>query len=186
MSQWSLLKRICLTHLSQPAADRAVYRAIYRNQVHSIVELGVGSGRRTQRMIRLANEIAPDEVIRYAGVDLFEARPQGQPQMTLKAAYMEFKRLTPSVQLAPGDPFLALARIANSLRGTDLLVIAADQDPEAMAHAWSFVPRMLHCDSLVFREESVAGVRRTRFVQLSLAEVDQLAQAAQRLSRIAA
>jgi hypothetical protein len=186
MSQWSLLKRICLTHLSQPAADRPVYRAIYRNQVHSIVELGVGSGRRTQRMIRLANEIAPDEVIRYAGVDLFEARPQGQPQLKLKAAYMEFKRLTASVQLAPGDPFSALARIANSLRGTDLLVIAADQDPEAMARAWSYVPRMLHRDSVVLREESGSGMRRTRFVQVRLAEVERLAQAALRFSRVAA
>ena len=99
---------------------------------------------------------------------------------------MELKRLTPCVQLAPGDPHLALARTANALAGTDLLVVGADQDPEAMARAWSFVPRMIHDQSLIFREEAVPGGRQTRFVRLAARDVQQLADAALRSVRKAA
>jgi hypothetical protein len=186
MSQWSHLKYTCLAYLSQPSSDRIIYRAIRRHQVHSIVELGVGDARRTQRMIRVAKQFSPNETIRYTGVDLFEAQPANRPQIKLKVAYMEFKRLTPCVQLAPGDPYLALARTANSLAGTDLLVVGADQDPEAMARAWSFVPRMIHDRSLIFREEAVRGGRQTRFVRLDVRDVQQLADAAMRSGRKAA
>jgi hypothetical protein len=186
MSQWSYLKYTCLAYLSQPSADRIIYRAIRRHQVRSIVEVGVGSCLRTQRMIRVAQQFSPEESIRYTGVDLFEARPSGQPQIKLKVAYMELKRLTPCIQLAPGDPYLALGRTANSLGGTDLLVVAADQDPDAMAKAWSFVPRMLHAKSLVFREEVMSGGRRTRFVLLDHHSLGELAQAATRRLRLAA
>ena len=117
MSQWSHLKYACLAYLSQPSADRIIYRAIRRHQVHSIVELGVGDARRAQRMIRVAKQFSPAETIRYTGIDLFETRPVGQPQIKLKVAYMEFKRLTPCVQLAPGDPYLALARTAEDRPG---------------------------------------------------------------------
>ena len=113
MSQWSPFKYACLAYLSQPASDRQIYRAIRRHRVRSIVELGVGSGRRTQRMLRLAQAVSPGETIRYAGIDMFEARPADQPQIKLRVAYMEFKRLVPCVQLVPGDPYAALARTAN-------------------------------------------------------------------------
>jgi hypothetical protein len=147
--------------------------------------MGVGSGRRTQRMLRLAQAVSPGEGIRYTGIDLFEARPADQPQLKLRVAYMEFKRLTPCIQLAPGDPYTALARTANSLLGTDLLVIAADQEPEALAQAWPLVPRMLHAKSLIFREESV-GSRGTRFVLLTPHDIQPLADAALRRVRAAA
>lgn len=186
MSQWSQLKYACLAYLSQPSADRVIYRAIRRHQVHSIVELGVGDAQRAQRMIRVAKQFSPAETIRYTGVDLFEARPVDQPQIKLKVAYMEFKRLTPCVQLAPGDPYMALARTANSLAGTDLLVVGSDQDPEAMARAWSLVPRMIHNHSLIFREEATQGGRQTRFVRLDARDVQQLANAAMQSVRQAA
>ena len=57
------------------------------------------------------------------------------------------------IQVIPGDPLSALARSANGLQSTDLLVIAADQDTQSLANAWFYVPRMLHDKSLVLLED---------------------------------
>jgi hypothetical protein len=61
------------------------------------------------------------------------------------------------VQLVPGDPYSALARVANNLTGTDLVVVAADQDPLALERAWFYFPRLLHTTSHVFAEEECSA-----------------------------
>jgi hypothetical protein len=53
------------------------------------------------------------------------------------------------VQLVPGDAFTALARTANALADTDLIVISADQDAAALDLSWFYLPRMLHAASQV-------------------------------------
>ena len=58
------------------------------------------------------------------------------------------------IRLLPGDPFTALSRAANSLGGTDLLVVSSRVDPDALARAWFYVPRMLGEESLVLIEEA--------------------------------
>jgi hypothetical protein len=186
MSQLSLLNYGYLAHFSRPAADRRIYRILRRNPVQSIVELGIGDGRRAQRMIRVVQRYWPERELRYAGIDLFEARPADQPRISLKAAFTQLRQLTPQVQLAPGDPCLALARIANSLSNIDLLLVSVDLEPESLAKAWSFVPRMLHPDSLVLCEEWLGTSGKRRFKLLGHHEVRQLATAATRQLRQAA
>ena len=70
--------------------------------------------------------------------------------MSLKQAFAALRQPEVKVQLVPGDPNMALRRVANSLTGTDLLLIAADQDRDSLAAAWTWVPRMLTATSLVF------------------------------------
>lgn len=186
MIQPGMLKYSYLAHLSQPAADRQIYRAIRRHRVCSIVELGVGYARRAQRMIAVASRFRPDAEIHYTGVDLFEGRPDDNPGITLKLAYTMLKRLDARVRVIPGDPFTALARKANSLTETDLLVIAADQDPDALSRAWPFVPRMIHGNSLVFLEQSDMDRGTSRFKRLERREIDELAGMVSGRSRLAA
>jgi hypothetical protein len=56
----------------------------------------------------------------------------------------------------------------------DMVVISANQDPEAMAKAWFYVPRMLHPGSIVF-QETICGDSQEREFQI----VDWMAKAAQ-------
>jgi hypothetical protein len=186
MTQPGLLKYSYLAYLSQPANDRQIYRAIRHHRVGSIVELGVGYAQRAQRMLEVASRFWPDEEIHYTGIDLFEARPAENPGITLKLAYKLLKRLNANVRLVPGDPFMALARAANNLTDTDLIVIAADQDPEAMSRAWSLIPRMIHEDSLVFQERSGRAGGNSQFVRLGLQEIEHLAGVPLRYTKIAA
>jgi hypothetical protein len=145
------LKSVYLRYLAAPKSDRVLYRAVQSRRIARIVEIGIGRGIRARRLIEMA--LRTSDEVRYTGIDLFEARPAGQRGLTLKEAYTQLRALGAKVQLAPGDPFAALSRVANSLAGTELLVISGDQDAASLARAWFYVPRMLTEKSQVFVEE---------------------------------
>lgn len=172
MSQRGIVKYSYLALLSQPAADRPIYRELRQHPVRRIVEIGIGSAVRAQRMIELLASLQPDRDLCYTGVDLFEARPAEQAGISLKTAHTLLRPLPAQIKLLPGPPGEALQRWANELIGTDLLLVAADQDPQSMARAWPFVPRMLHEQSRVMCERTTSG--SARFERLDRAEIDLL------------
>jgi hypothetical protein len=172
------LKSFCIANFSRPASQRCLYRAIRRGRVTSIVEVGVGPGQRALRMIEIA--ACRGQSVRYTGIDEFESRsPDRGEGLTLKQAYQRLRTTEAAIQLVPGDPLAALTRAANSLTGTDLLVISADIEAHSLRGAWRYVPRMLHRGSLVYLEEPEAGGIGTRFVRLSAGEVNRLAESQQ-------
>ena len=179
MSVTSRIRFLYLSQFSKPIVDRSVYRAIRRRRIRRIVEIGVGTGQRAVRMIEVARLNAAVGDIRYAGIDLFEDRPRPLGQkLTLRAAHRLLRPTGARIRLVPGDPFAALSRVANTLTGTELVVISASQVPANLARAWFYVPRMLTRDSLVLMEQrsGVAG----EFVLRPIArdEIDQLARGA--------
>ena len=174
MKHTSFLKFAYLTLLSKPSHERAVFQAIRDVKPLSIVEIGVGLGIRATRMIAVAQRYRPEESIRYVGIDLFEARTRAGTGLPLKESHKRLKATGANVRVIPGDPLSALARTANGLQSTDLVVIAADQDTQSLTNAWFYVPRMLHDKSLVLIEDNFG--QRPRFRQLSCAEVEQLAK----------
>ena len=155
MAHTSRLRAIFLRHLSKPAYNRPIYQAIASRKAASILELGMGTGRRALGMIEAAAEHLPVAEVRYTGVDLFEARHATEGHVvTLKQAHRLLQATGARVQLAPGDPQTALARVANRLGRTDLVVISHDVEPSSLAAAWFYLPRMMHDKSLVFIEEN--------------------------------
>ena len=158
MSALEQIKLIYLSYFSHPAGDRPVFKAIRKNRVRRIVECGIGTTQRSQRMIEAARLVSPDADIHFTGIDLFEARGSADgPGVSLKLAHRRLSATDARVKLIPGDPLSAFARAANTLGDTDLLVISARQDPAALAEAWFFVPRILHAGSVVFEEVALAG-----------------------------
>ena len=120
-----------------------------------IVELGIGTGGRTTAILRLAARFSPEATLHYTGIDLFEARTEKDgPGMRLKDAHRMLQMPGVKAQLVPGDPFSALARMANSLPATDLILISKCQDHESLEKAWFYVPRMLHDRSIVLQEKA--------------------------------
>ena len=118
-----------LTLLSHPKQDRRIFRMIHQSQVHSILELGIGSGVRTSRMIELLGRQRGSQNPRYIGVAFFEARPANAPGLTIKRAHQLFANSGVDVRLIPGDPCSVLARTANGLGTIDLVVIGAAKEP---------------------------------------------------------
>ncbi len=171
------LKYLYLSYLSRPASDRVLYRAIGRRKVRRILEIGMGPSRRTLRMIDLAGRVNQGDSVRYAAIDLFEARPrEGTPGLALKETHRLLKSTPAVVQLIPGDPASALARAANSLLNLDLVIISADHDEPSLEGAWFYLPRMLHGNSAVYLESRDAGSPSPR---LTLLEADDIARCAQ-------
>jgi len=169
-------KRLYLSYFSQPACNRAIYRLLGKGRISKILELGIGDGVRTLRLLELAAHRQPTAAISYTGVDLFEARTEADgPGLSLKAAHQRLKATGARVRLAPGDPYSALARIANELGAVDLVLISADQDGASLARAWFYVPRLLHADTQVFVEERSAGDNPSRLLRLTAFDITQRA-----------
>jgi hypothetical protein len=181
-----LLRSLYLRYFSHPSQDRPLYHAAIRRPVRSIVELGIGFSGRTKRLLEVASWKRDPRPLRYTGIDLFEARAAKQAGMTLKEAFAELRLANVKIQLVPGDPNMALRRVANSLTGTDLLLIADGHDSDSLEAAWNWVPRMLTDSSLVFIEEPTAKPGTMVWRQMTLAEVQKLAASAGRSMRRAA
>ena len=172
MSAVSSLRYLYLAYLSKPKAQRPLYRLIRRHRPRKIVEIGIGDGQRSGRLIGVAQRYARGESVQYTGIDVFEAA--ASRTLSLKEAYRRLRATAANIRLEPGDPHWALARAANSLTGTDLLVISSQVDAQSLAAAWFYVPRMLHSDSVVLLEEAADDGPVLR--ALSQVEIAQLAR----------
>jgi hypothetical protein len=163
------LKILYLVHLSQPRADRTVYQAIRAGTPQTILELGMGSGQRAQRMIALAGSLVGGKRIAYTGADLFEASKRSE--LSLKATYQQLLPTGAKLRLIPGEPMTALPQVANGLGQFDLIVISVDSLSAQTPRGWYYLQRLLHPRSVVLVEEAAAG-GQTAFRPLSLAEIE--------------
>jgi len=155
-------RSLYLRYFSQPKADRAIYKLLKKQPMRKILELGIGTGERTLRVLEHCP--ASDETS-YTGIDMFEARQNGDGAgLSLKAAHKLLSASGAKVRLVPGDPFSALSRSANAIGKQDLIVISADQDRESLAKAWFYVPRMLGETTVVLLEDKVDGISTLRTV----------------------
>jgi hypothetical protein len=186
LSVGSLIRSSYLLYLSQPAADRVLFKAMKGRPIRSIVEIGVGLGGRTERLFEVAAWRADCLPLKYCGIDLFDSRPASQPRLTLKRAHHDLRATGGTIRLVPGDPADALHRSANALTGTDLLLVSANQDAAALAQAWRYVPRMIHPQTLVFVQDASGGAGKESWRQVRVEDVERLAAAARKAARLAA
>ncbi|HEX7449537.1 MAG TPA: hypothetical protein VF306_18410 [Pirellulales bacterium] len=168
------LRSAHLVYVASPAGERAVYREIERRQARKILELGVAGGQRARRMIEAAKRGAAGPVC-YAGIDLFDMRPADDDHLTLKQAHALLKPSGARVRLIPGDPFTALARMANEIGPCDLIVVAGDQPEESLQRAWFYVPRLLHAGTAVFAEHRDALGAAAEFALMRHEDIHQRA-----------
>ena len=179
MSLKKRLRAFYFSRLSSPPADRLIYQAISRSRARRIVEIGLGTGDRTRRMIEVAAAYAPPAEICYTGIDLFESRTSLHgPGMPLKLAHRVLKPTGATIRLVPGDALSALSRVANTLTGTDVLVISGWHDTESLARAWFFIPRMLVGHTAVFMEDASGSDDAVVFNRMARGEIERLADAA--------
>jgi SAM-dependent methyltransferase len=158
-----------LLHLSKPRADRTVYRTIRDGKVSEILELGIGTGQRAERMIALAAEQTPDRPIRYVGLDPFESGDGSG--LSLKAAFQQLRQTGVRLKLVPGPAMESLPRVANDLGQFDLVVISAAGLAGQTPRAWFFLQRLLRSGCAVLSEET-GNDGQPAFRVLSLAEIE--------------
>ena len=185
MSAGALIRSTWLLYFSQPANDRALYKAVKGRSIRSVLEFGVSDGARTKNLFEVLSWQQENLPLRYMGIDLFEARPKGQKGLTLKQAFAEIRAPEVKVQLVPGLPYDALLRCNGALTETDLIILSADQQPIDFEKAWKFIARTVHDKTLILREQP-AGPGKTVFQTLPVAEVHRLARESGKIIRRAA
>jgi hypothetical protein len=149
----SALKFFQMTWLSKPAPDRLIYKLIKKRQIKSIVEIGMGDGSRSAKMIAVAKKFSPDCRIKYTGVDLFDSRSQDQSPLKLIEMHRQLNAVDAKTQLVPGDLASALPRIANAHVRTDMVIISAGFEDDDFESSQMFLPRMLHPSSVVLIQD---------------------------------
>jgi hypothetical protein len=145
-----------LARLSKPKSDRQLYRLIKRQQATRIVEIGMGDLTRAVSLVAVAQRFAGEKKVWYTGIDLFEARPAGRLALSLKEAYRVLRATEAGIRLVPGTPARSLASAANAHPNTDLILIGRDVAEADLQGAWFYVPRMLHANSVVLAERTLA------------------------------
>ncbi len=172
------LRYLYLSYFSKPASDRALYRLLRKKRPRKVLEIGISTMDRTLRMLAFAQKLVEGEPIRYAAIDLFEARGPSEPKLSLKDCHRQLKMTDAQSQLIPGEPAGALARVANALPDVDLVLISANHNDAALAGAWFYLPRMLNSGSLVLRE--AAGSEGISFQTVELSKVREWAGSGRR------
>ena len=170
-----LIQRTWLLYLSKPPADRALYRAVRGRVVRSVVEIGLPDLVRTQRLWEALSWHTGNLPLCYAAIDPFDSRTKNQPVLSLKQAHAKLRHTQVHVKLIPGDAPTALHRTANSLTGTDLLLISRGVDADALSRSWQWIPRMLHAGTIILQETDAPGAKPWQ--RLSIVEVQQRAKA---------
>jgi hypothetical protein len=129
------LRYLYLAFFSKPIGDRPLFRHIRRHKSQRILEFGVGTTERAQRLIEVATLYASEQ-ISYTGIDLFEMRGESDgPGVSLKLAHRSLTATGARVRLLPGNIQSALPQAANSLGPQNLVLISADQSDESLARA---------------------------------------------------
>ena len=144
----SYWKALIWSRLSGSKADRSLCRNVSRHRPVRIVEFGVGDLSRAMKVISLAQRTAKE--VAYCGIDLFDAREE-EPGLKLKDAHHQLALTGAKVRLVPGELPMAVARTANVLTETDLLIVDAQHDDDALSAISGFLPRMVHPRTFVAR-----------------------------------
>lgn len=166
-----------LAYLSKPVGNRVIYRSIVRGRAKRVLEIGLGQGVRACRMIETMQRASHEQPVSYCGIDLFElSHGHRSAGLSLKAAHCKLKPTGARVRLVPGDPFSALAAMANTIGACDVIVIAAGHEADSLQRAWFYVPRLLHSTTQVFVEQTGDG-KTPIFESLSHDEIRRRAQA---------
>jgi hypothetical protein len=151
MSRLSWLQKIYWTRFSKPVAERTLVRFLMDHSIESILEIGVGEGSRLQRIAKLAQKSPNCDVLRYVGVDEFEASAASRPHLTLKQAHQLASQLGFKASLVPGTPAQALPRVAHKFSAADLVIIdgGIDLSQPTQGPIGSWLNRLAHSNSTV-------------------------------------
>lgn len=174
MAKLGWFRGFWLNRLSKPAGERPIYRLAARTKPRRILELGLGTLQRTERLLRVA-ATAPGQV-HYVGLDRFEGRlPTDPPGVSLKQAHQRLHALG-RVQLVPGNVDGSLSRLCNHLGVFDLVLVSSDNDPRHLERCWFFIQRVVNDRTTVLVETAESGGRAaTVWKTVTKPQIDELA-----------
>lgn len=145
-----LFRRIWLHNFVKPAEERVLIRHLLEHDVERMLEIGVGTLERTERLLAAV----PSGSMRYVGIDPFESRgPDDPPGVSLKEAHRRLTRRA-QVQLVPGPVDATLARVCNHIGVFDMIAVANGLSAGTLERVWFFARRLVRPTSAVFHQSA--------------------------------
>ncbi|NBP80232.1 hypothetical protein EBU58_05845 [bacterium] len=161
-SKLGLFGKLWRNNFAKPTEDRVLTRHLIEHHVANLLEIGVGTAERAERLLTAASQ-----PIRYVGLDPFESRrPEDPPGISLKEAHQRLGHRA-HVQLVPGPVDTTLARVCNHIGTFDLVLVSNGLESRDLERVWFFVRRLVRPSSAVF-QQSTDGA----WGQLSPEEID--------------
>lgn len=155
MSRLSWLQRLYWRYLAKPASCRDLFLYASAEPIGSILEIGMGNGKRIQALAPLCHLPPHVDKLRYASLDPFESGTGGR--LSLKGAHRLLNDLGVKAHLIPGDSLTGIVRVAHTILPSDLVIMDGNwgdgSEQAALLEQW--LPRLCHSESGVFvsREE---------------------------------
>lgn len=145
-------QRFYWTKLSKPAGERPLCEYLINTPIGSVLQLGMGDGALTRKVLQLATPASSDGVIRFAGVDAFESADAPEQHMKLKDAHRMCAELGVKAHLIPGELKNALPRVAVTILPSDLLIVEQSVQHNEVQNEMlmNWLPRLSHSGSAVF------------------------------------
>lgn len=145
MAKLSWFSKLYWKHFAGPKSDKSLHRLLLDHSFNSILEIGIGSGERTQRIFTLLTPRDPQATIRYTVVDAFDSVPG---HLTLKQAHKMLAEKGVKSTLVPGDLTAALARVGNTVGQHDLIIAEGILDLSAPAQSLltPWLKKVAHAD----------------------------------------
>ncbi len=142
---WATFK---LLHLSKPAGDRVLYKAVRGQTVASVLEINVTSLARTERLIGWLRKQGNEGPLRYAAIDLFEMAETGA-KLGLKEFHQRLSALGVKPLPIPGSPAQGLPRVANALGAIDVVILEVPAEQLADPLLQTLLARVMHQQTIV-------------------------------------
>ncbi len=150
-----------------------IFDEVKRKKPKNIMEIGVWSGERARKMIKLASRFNSLQDINYFGLDLFETMDtvkytQEVSKQPPKMEEIEKKlSLTgASIHLIKGDTTETLPLNVDKLPAMDIVFIDGGHSLETIANDWLYVSKLMHEKTVVifddyWKDRNDAGAKVT-------------------------
>lgn len=165
---WASFKTL---YLSKPREDRPLFRELReaiqeRTPLVKILEVGVGNGDRSERIVHWLRENGACDPQRYAAIDAFELGGPGH--ISLKDYHRRLSKLGGEIKPFPvpitGNLSIALTRVAHTLGGVDCMILDIEPSAWGDPQSTAMLRRLIHPQTLVLGKPTAGG----RFVKMAI------------------
>jgi hypothetical protein len=172
MAKLSWFSKLYWKHLAGPKSDKSLHKLLLEQSFNSILEIGIGTGARTERVFKLLTPRDPQATIRYTVVDAFESVPG---HLTLKQAHKMLAEKGVKSTLVPGDLTAALARVGNTVGQHELIIAEGilDLSSPGQSLLTPWLKKVAHADGWILcsgREGQVLTAMKVSDLQVAAAK----------------
>lgn len=137
-----------------------IFKLVKQSKPSNIMEIGVWTGERAKKMIKIASEYKKTSQINYFGFDLFEVMDEDKfkKEISKQPPKMEevkskLEKTGVRINFYKGDTTEVLPKVWESLPKMDFVFIDGGHSIETIDNDWRYVSKLMHKGSVVIFDD---------------------------------